>query len=375
MFIPYGRHYIDDDDIAAVTRALREDYVTTGPGVSEFEKAFAAYVGARYAIALSSGTAALHACCYAAGIQPGDEVITTPMTFASSANCVFYCGGTPVFADIDPDTYNIAPGEIEKHITNKTKAVIPVHFAGQPCDMRKINEIAKKNDLYVIEDAAHANGAEYLGKKIGTVSDMTMFSFHPVKHMTTCEGGMVTTNNEQLYKKIKSFRAYGITKDPILLEDKADGPWHSEMQELGYNYRLSDVMCALGISQLKKMDQFVQRRREIADRYNEEMKEFDHIILPYQAEGCKSSWHLYTILIRDERRREAYDKLKKAGIGVEVHYMPVYKHPYYQKHGYKDVKCPNAENIYNQILSIPIYYKLTNKEQTFVIEKIAELAK
>lgn len=374
MIIPYGRHCIEQDDIEAVGNALTRDYIATGPGIAEFEEAFAKYIGVKYAVALSSGTAALHACCFAIDIKQGDEVITTPNTFVASANCVLYCGGTPVFADIDPRTYNISPEEIEKHITNKTRAIIPVHFAGQPCDMDKINAIAKKHNLYVIEDAAHASGAEYNGRKIGAISDMTIFSFHPVKHITTCEGGMVTTNNVELYKKLKSFRAYCITKDPELWEDKEDGPWHYEMQGLGFNYRISDVMCALGISQLKKLDKFVQRRREIAKRYNEEMKDFGHIILPYQTPGCNSSWHLYTILVKDGKRKEAYKKLKEAGIGVDVHYPPVYKHPYYQKNGYKDVKCQNAEKIYEGILSIPIFYKLTEAEQTYVIEQIAGLA-
>lgn len=374
MFIPYGKHCIEDDDIEAVGRALKRDYIATGPGIAEFEEAFAKYVGSKYAVALSSGTAALHACCFAIDIKPGDEVITTPLTFAASANCVLYCGGTPVFADVDPYTYNISPEEIEKHITDKTRAIIPVHFTGQPCDMDHIHEIARKHNLFVIEDAAHATGAEYNGRKIGSISDMTIFSFHPVKHMTTCEGGMVTTNNEELYKKIRAFRAYCITKDPELLEDKEDGPWHYEMQGLGYNYRISDVMCALGTSQLKKIDRFVNRRREVAGRYNEEMKNFEHIVLPYQAEGCKSSWHLYTILIKDGKRREAYLKLKEAGIGVDVHYLPVYKHPYYQKHGYRDVKCPCAELIYDQILSIPVFYKLTEEEQTYVIQAVRDLA-
>lgn len=374
MFIPYGKHCIEDDDIEAVGRALKRDYIATGPGIAEFEEAFAKYVGSKYAVALSSGTAALHACCFAIDIKPGDEVITTPLTFAASANCVLYCGGTPVFADVDPYTYNISPEEIEKHITDKTRAIIPVHFTGQPCDMDHIHEIARKHNLFVIEDAAHATGAEYNGRKIGSISDMTIFSFHPVKHMTTCEGGMVTTDNEKLYKKIRAFRAYCITKDPELLEDKEDGPWHYEMQGLGYNYRISDVMCALGISQLKKIDSFVNRRREVAGRYNEEMKDFEHIVLPYQAEGCKSSWHLYTILIKDGKRREAYLKLKEAGIGVDVHYLPVYKHPYYQKHGYRDVKCPCAELIYDQILSIPVFYKLTEEEQTYVIQAVRDLA-
>lgn len=375
MFIPYGKHYIDDDDINAVVTALKEDYIATGPGIDRFERAFAEYTGAKYAVALSSGTAALHACSYAIGIQDGDEVITTPMTFVSTASSVMMCGGKPVFADIDENTYNIAPGEIEQKITSHTKAVIPVHFTGQPCDMEKIYEIARKYGLKVIEDAAHAHGADYHGSKIGgcKYSDLTAFSFHPVKVMTTCEGGMVTTNDEALYQKIKLFRAYCSTKDQNLIKDKADGPWHYEVQGLGYNYRLSDVMCALGNSQLCKLDRFVAKRRAVAQRYNEELKNVGGIILPYQAEGGNSSWHLYTIQIKDRRRREVYEKMREKGIGVDVHYLPVYKHPYFQENGYENICCPKAEKLYEDILSIPIYYGLTEEQQEYVIKTIKDI--
>lgn len=373
IVIPYGKHCIEQDDIDAVTDALQEDYIATGPGIGKFEEEFARYVGTKYAVAVSSGTAALHACCFAMGIKAGDEVITTPLTFAASANCVLYCGGTPVFADIDENTYNIDPLEIEKKITSKTKAVIPVHFTGQPCDMDAIHRIADKYGLKVIEDAAHASGADYFGKKIGSLSDMTIFSFHPVKHMTTCEGGMVTTDNEELYKKIKSFRAYCLTKDYEQMKDKTDGPWHYEIQGLGYNYRISDVMCALGRSQLKKLDRFVAKRKEVAVRYNEELGDVKGIILPYQKEGCNSSWHLYTIQIEENRRLEVYTKMKEAGIGVDVHYLPVYRHPYYQDNGYSGVCCPNAEKVYSRILSIPIFYKLSYDQQTYVIDTIKRI--
>ncbi len=373
MFIPYGKHYIDEDDIEAVSNALRSNYIATGPGIDEFEKDFANYIGSKYAVAVSSGTAALHACCYAIGITKGDEVITTPITFAASANCVLYCGGTPVFADIDEKTYNIDPDEIEKKITKNTKAIIPVHFTGQPCDMNRIHQIAKEHHLVIIEDAAHASGAEYYGNKIGSLSDMTIFSFHPVKHMTTGEGGMITTNDEELYRKLKGFRAYCLTKDSQLLVDKDDGPWHYEIQGLGYNYRISDVMCALGRSQLKKLDKFVARRREIAQKYNEELKDISGIVLPFQSKGCNSSWHLYTIQIENGRRREVYTKMKEAGIGVDVHYLPVYRHPYYQENGYSNVYCPKAEKLYEQILSIPIFYKLSESEQDYVIQVIKNI--
>ncbi len=373
MMIPYGKHCIEQDDIDAVVAALQEDYIATGPGIAKFEEEFAGYVGAKYAVAVSSGTAALHACCFAIGIKAGDEVITSPLTFAASANCVLYCGGTPVFADIDERTYNIDPMEIEKRITSKTKALIPVHFAGQPCDMDAIQHMADKYGLWIIEDAAHASGADYCGKKIGSLSDMTIFSFHPVKHMTTCEGGMITTNNKELYNKLKGFRAYCLTKDPEQLIDREDGPWHYEIQGLGYNYRISDVMCALGRSQLKKLDRFVERRKEVAARYNEELKDVKGIILPYQKDGCNSSWHLYTIQIENGRRKEVYTKMKEAGIGVDVHYLPVYKHPYYQENGYMNTCCLNAERVYRQILSIPIFYNLSYEQQTYVIETIKKI--
>lgn len=371
--IPYGKHCIEQDDIDAVIAALQEDYIATGPGIGRFEEDFARYVGTKYAVAVSSGTAALHACCFAIGIKAGDEVITTPLTFAASANCVLYCGGTPVFADIDKNTYNIDPVEIEKKITSRTKAIIPVHFTGQPCDMNTIHGIADQYGLKVIEDAAHASGADYFGKKIGSLSDMTIFSFHPVKHMTTCEGGMITTNDQELYKKLKGFRAYCLTKDYEQMKDKTDGPWHYEIQGLGYNYRISDVMCALGRSQLKKLDRFVAKRREVAARYNEELSNVKGIILPYQKKGCNSSWHLYTIQVEDNRRLEVYTKMKEAGIGVDVHYLPVYRHPYYQENGYSGVCCPNAEKVYSQILSIPIFYQLSYEQQTYVIDTIKSI--
>lgn len=372
MFIPYGKHCIDEEDIKAVINALQADYIATGPGIDEFEDAFAAYVGAKHAVAVSSGTAALHACCYAVGIQEGDEVITTPMTFVSTASSIMFCQGKPVFADINENTYNIDPDDIERKITPRTKAVIPVHFTGQPCDMEKIYRIAKGHGLKVIEDAAHAHGADYCGSKIGgcKYSDLTAFSFHPVKLMTTCEGGMVTTNDDQLYHKMKLFRAYCSTKDPKLLKDKTDGPWHYEIQGLGYNYRLSDVMCALGRSQLCKLDDFVARRRMVAQKYDRELKGIGDLILPVQAEGCNSSWHLYTIQVQHNRRREIYMKMREKGIGVDVHYLPVYKHPYFQENGYQNVCCPKAENLYRQILSIPIYYGLTDDQQNYVIKTI-----
>lgn len=369
MYIPYGRQTIEDDDIQAVVDVLKSDYLTTGPSITGFEKLVADYVGAKYAVAISNGTAALHAACFAAGIGEGDEVITTPITFAASANCALYCGAKPVFADVKADTYNIDPADIERKITDKTKAIIAVHFTGQPCEMDEIHEIAKKHNLVVIEDAAHALGADYKGKKIGSVSDMTTFSFHPVKHITTGEGGMIVTNDEKLYERLVLFRSHGITRDEKLMH-KNEGGWYYEQLDLGYNYRMTDIQCALGITQMQKLDRFVAKRRALVARYNEAFMDIDEIVCPKQVEGCNNSYHLYVIQVPNGRRREIFDKLRDAGIGVNVHYIPVYKHPYYQENGYKDVCCENAEAVYENFISLPLYYGLTFEEQDYVIEKV-----
>ncbi|MDE5780352.1 MAG: UDP-4-amino-4,6-dideoxy-N-acetyl-beta-L-altrosamine transaminase [Lachnospiraceae bacterium] len=370
-YIPYGKQNIDEDDINAVVEVLKSDYVTTGPKVSEFEKKVADYCGAEYAVAIANGTAALHAACMAAGIGPGDEVITTPITFVASSNCVLYCGGTPVFADIDPHTYNIDPEDIERKITPKTKAVIAVHLTGQPCDMERIHAIAKKYNLLVIEDAAHALGAEYKGHKIGSISDMTTFSFHPVKHITTGEGGMILTNNKDLYEKLLLARTHGITKNQDVME-RCDGGWYYEQQSLGYNYRITDIQCALGISQMNKLDRFVEERRKIAGIYDEAFKNCPQITVPYQMDECKNSYHLYVIQVKN--RKEVFDKMREAGIGVIVHYIPVYTQPYYRNNGYDSVICKNAERYYESALSLPIYPGLTEDEQQYVIDKVMEYA-
>lgn len=369
MYIPYGKQCIEEDDIEAVVEVLRSDYVTTGPAVAEFEKAVAEYTGAKYAVAVSNGTAALHVACLAAGIKEGDEVITTPITFAASANCALYCGAKPVFVDIDPDTYNIDPAKIEEKISSKTKAVIAVHFTGQPCKMDEIHAIAKKHDLLVIEDAAHALGADYKGRKVGNISDMTTFSFHPVKHITTGEGGMVTTNSKELYDRLILFRSHGITRDERFLE-KNEGGWYYEQMDLGYNYRITDIQCALGISQMKKLDRFVERRREIAKRYEEAFSDIKGIQTPKQEADCQNSWHLYVIQVLEKDRKEVFETLRKKNIGVNVHYIPVYKHPYYQKNGYEKVHCENAEKYYANAISIPMYPLLSKEEQDYVIETI-----
>ncbi|MBE5953786.1 MAG: UDP-4-amino-4,6-dideoxy-N-acetyl-beta-L-altrosamine transaminase [Lachnospiraceae bacterium] len=372
MYIPYGRQYIDDKDIEAVVEVLKSDYLTTGPKVLEFEKRVADYVGAKYAVAVNSGTAALHIACLAAGIKEGDEVITSPITFAASSNCVLYCGGTPVFADIDGDTYNINPEEIEKKITDKTKAIIPVHYTGQPCDMDRITELARKHNLLVIEDAAHALGASYNDKRIGSMSDMTCFSFHPVKPITTGEGGMVVTNEEELYKKLLLFRSHGITRDDELMTENQGG-WYYQQLELGYNYRITDISCALGLSQMDKLEGFLERRQEIADTYNQAFSYVKGIKIPTQTRVARSGWHLYMIWVEPSRRKEIFDGLRKLGIGVNVHYIPVYKHPYYQNNGYLNCCCENAEKFYKGAISLPIHPSLTEEQQKYVIDKVIEL--
>ncbi len=378
-YLPYGQQWIEDDDIEEVVKVLKSDYLTTGPKIEEFEEKFGKYVGVKYAVAISNGTAALHGASFAAGIKEGDEVITTPITFAASANCILYQGGKPIFADIDSSTYNIDPKDIEKKISSKTKAIVPVDFTGQPVNIDEINAIAKKYNLIVIEDGAHSLGAEYKGKKTGSLVDMTTFSFHPVKHITTGEGGVITTNNKELYEKLKLFRTHGITRDKKILYNKNEGSWYYEQLELGYNYRITDIQCALGISQLNKIDKFLRRRREIAEKYNEYLKDIDGIVLPYQEEYIKSSWHLYVIQLELEKfkvgRREIFEALQAENIGVNVHYIPVYYHPYYQKLGYKKGLCPNAEKLYERIITIPLYPKMTDKDVKDVVEALDRVLK
>lgn len=370
--IPYGKQTIEQDDIQAVVDVLQSDFLTTGPKIAEFEQTVADYVGAKYAVAISNGTSALHAACFAAGIGPGDEVITTPLTFAASANCVLYCGGTPVFADVDPKTYNIDPEDIRRKITDRTKAIIAVHLAGQPCDMDAIHSIAREHGLIVIEDGAHALGSVYKGKKVGSMSDMTTFSFHPVKPITTGEGGMIVTDNEDFYKKMILFRSHGITRDDSMMT-RNDGPWFYQQFDLGYNYRITDIQCALGCSQMKKLDRFLARRKEIVARYNEAFADCDNIITPYQLSDTESGWHLYIVQVKNCDRRQVFENMREKGIGVNVHYIPVYMHPYYQEHGYENVHCANAEEIYSHIISLPLYPGLTSEQQDYVIDTLKSL--
>ncbi|AOQ23404.1 UDP-4-amino-4-deoxy-L-arabinose--oxoglutarate aminotransferase [Moorella thermoacetica] len=400
-FIPYGRQWIDEDDIAAVVEVLRSDWLTTGPKVKEFEEAFATYVNAEYAVSFSSGTAALHAAAFAAGFGPGDEVITTPITFVATANCILYMGATPVFADIDPRTYNIDPEQVARKVTPRTKAVIPVHFAGQPCDLDAIHQVAREHGLVVIEDAAHALGAEYKGKRIGGLSDMTIFSFHPVKHITTGEGGMVTTNSRQLYEKLVMFRNHGITRERekwrVWRENigtnadqyispqngfgnsKLAAPWYYEVQFLGYNYRLSDIQAALGLSQLKKADYFLKCREAIAKAYNQGFAHLPGIIIPYQRDEVRSSWHLYVIQVNERtagfNRDELFIFLRERNIGVNIHYIPVYRQPLYHHLGYCSQDFPGAEGYYHRTLTLPLFSGMKEEEIARVVSTVTQALK
>ena len=369
-YLSYGKQTIEDKDIDAVVNVLKSDYMTTGPKVNEFEQKIADYVGAKYAVAISNGTAALHMACDTAGIQEGDEVIVTPITFAASANCILYQRATPVFTDIDLNTYNIDPIEIEKKITSKTKAIIPVDFTGQSVDMDQIRKIADKYNLIIIEDAAHALGSEYKGSKVGSNAHMTTFSFHPVKPITTGEGGMVTTNSKELYDKMLMFRSHGITKDINKMKTK-DEPWFYEQQSLGFNYRMTDIQSALGISQLEKLDRFINRRREIVNTYNEAFSEIKEIITPKEESYSKSGSHIYVIRLCLDRlngtRKDIFKALQAENIGVNVHYIPVYYHPYYKGLGYEKGLCPKAEQLYEEIITLPLFPSMSDKDVKDVI--------
>ncbi len=375
--VQYGKQYIDSADILAVTEVLKSPFLTCGPQIPALEKKFCELTGAKYAVAVSNGTAALHIACIAAGIGPGDEVITTPITFAASANCVSYCGGTPVFADIDPETYNIDPAAIETCITSKTKAVIPVHYTGQSVAYDEIAQICKKHGLLLIQDAAHAVGTRYKGKPIGSLGDMTCFSCHPVKTITSGEGGIVTTDDEALYQKLLLARSHGITRDPSQMHCPSDDPWYYEMVSLGYNYRLTDMQAALLSSQLDKLPVFSARRKEIVNRYDEAFRDVDGIIVQKEIPESDTTRHLYVIQLDPDvlscSRREFFDAMAAENIHCQVHYIPVYRLPYYQHLGYPEGLCPKAEQLYERILSIPLYYTLADEQVEQVIFAVRKI--
>lgn len=369
-FLPYGRQSIDEDDIRAVVETLRSDWLTTGPRVAEFEEAFAAWVGARYAISFSSGTAALHGAVFAAGIRAGDEAITTPLTFAATANCVLYQNGRPVFADVCSGTLNLDPDRVAAAVTPRTKAILPVDYAGHPADLGVFLDLAEQRGLTMIEDACHALGAEYHGRHVGSIAHMTVFSFHPVKHLTTGEGGMVTTDNPQFADTLRMFRNHGISSNAR--DRQSAGQWHYEMVLLGFNYRLPDIACALGLRQLHKLDANLKRRREIADCYLRAFADMPGIELPHVRPEALPAWHLFPIRVNADKLRATRDEMFRAlraeNIGVNVHYIPVHLHPYYQQNlGYHRGEFPVAEQAYDSLISLPMFHGMTDHDVEDVI--------
>jgi UDP-4-amino-4,6-dideoxy-N-acetyl-beta-L-altrosamine transaminase len=379
-FIPYGKQWIDDSDIKAVEAVLRSDYLTQGPVVNQFEEAIKQITGAKYCVAVSNATQGLHIAVAALELAGGMEGITTPITFVASANCLISNNLIPIFADIDPQTYNISTKEIEKKLTNKTKVIIPVDFAGQPVDIDAIKQLADKHNLYLIEDAAHAIGSNYAdGMAVGCChkADATIFSFHPVKTITSGEGGAITTNNEILYKRLLKLRTIGITKDPTELHQNP-GPWYYEMQSLGGNNRMTDIQAALGCSQLSKLPFFKQRRREIVEIYNKAFANLPHITPPFETESVDSCFHLYVLQIDFERirksRKEIMEELIEKGIGTQVHYIPVNTQPYYiKKFFYEKNNFSVSEEYYSKCLSIPLYPKMTDEDVEKVFETVINI--
>jgi UDP-4-amino-4,6-dideoxy-N-acetyl-beta-L-altrosamine transaminase len=376
--IPYSTQWIEKEDIQAVLEVLRSDRITQGPLIEAFEHAVAEYNGARFGVAFSSGTAALHAACAAAGVGPGDEIITSPLTFVASANCAVYLGAAPVFADIDPESLTLNWRAAAKKVTSRTKVLLPVDFAGQPCALDEFKVLARERGLLVIEDAAHALGAEYKGRRVGGIADMTILSFHPVKHITTGEGGMVLTNDPGLNEKLRLFRNHGIVRDPAKMTRPEEGGWYYEVQELGYNYRITDIQCALGLAQLKRLDFFVTRRREIAEQYTKAFSSLAGVVLPRETEGTRSSHHLYVLQLPIERlrggRKAVFEALQARKLGVNVHYIPVHMHPYYQhRFGCRRGDFPKTEKYYERAISIPLYPRMTDEDVRYVIASVTEV--
>jgi UDP-4-amino-4,6-dideoxy-N-acetyl-beta-L-altrosamine transaminase len=381
--IPYGRQEITPSDIDAVTQVLQSDFLTQGSSVPKFEKSITDYCGAKYGVATNSATSALHVACLALGLKEGDYLWTSPITFVASANCGLYCGAKIDFVDIDSKTYNLSVEALEEKLiqaekNNKLpKIVIPVHFAGQSCDIEKIYHLSQKFGFKIIEDASHAIGAKYRDKPVGNCqySDITIFSFHPVKIITTGEGGMAVTNSQKLSDKMSLLRSHGITRDPELMTHKPDGDWYYQQIELGYNYRMTDIQAALGISQIQRLDQYVEKRHNIAARYNDAFKKIN-LSTPYQSKSNYSSYHLYVIMFQDKiskHHKDIFTRLRKCGIGVNLHYIPVYMHPYYRSMGFEIGDFPNAEKYYQQAISLPIYPTLSIDDQTKVIKSVEDV--
>ncbi|HCC60268.1 MAG: UDP-4-amino-4,6-dideoxy-N-acetyl-beta-L-altrosamine transaminase [Candidatus Staskawiczbacteria bacterium RIFOXYC1_FULL_37_43] len=363
--IPYSHQWIDNKDIKEVVKVLKSDWLTQGPKVEEFEKAIAKYCNAKYGVAFSSGTSALYAAYKTAGIKEGDEVVTTPLTFVATSNMISVLGAKPVFVDVEQDTLNINPELIERLITSRTKAIATVDFAGVSCDYDKILKIAKKNKLLLIEDACHALGTEYKGRKLGSFADIAIVTFHPVKHITTGEGGVALTNNKNFYEKLKIVRNHGIIKKP------EKGGWYYEVKEPSFNFRITDIQCALGISQLKKIDRFLKRRREIIAKYNKAFKDVKEIILPTEKNYLKTARYIYPIQVKKQNRKKVFSNLQEQGIGIQIHYMPLHLHPFYKKRfEYKKGDFPIAEEYYERAITIPLFPKMTNREVDYVIKSV-----
>jgi len=371
-FIPYGRHVIEDEDIAAVIEVLRGDWLTTGPTVPRFEQEFASFVGAKHGVAVSNGTAALHLCMLAGGIGPGEEVIVPALTFAASANCARYVGADVVFADVRADTLTVDAGHVASLITPRTRAIVAVDYAGLPADLDELVALAAAKDLLLVEDGCHAPGAVYRGRMVGAISQLTTFSFHPVKHLTTGEGGMITTDDADLAQRLRSLRNHGIDTDHRQREQQ--GTWRYDMSRLGYNYRLNDLQCALGLSQLRRLPGAIERRRELASRYAAAFAGSPELRLPVEPADRRHAWHLYPVRIAGvgpgERRERVFRALRADAIGVNVHYLPVYLHSYYRQLGYAAGLCPVAEHAYEGLLSLPMWHGLTNPDQDRVVESV-----
>ncbi len=375
--IGYGKQYIDENDVAAVVETLKYGDLTCGPKIEVLEKKLCDVTGAKYAVAVCNGTAALHLAALAAGFGEGDEVIVSPITFAASANCILYAGAKPVFADINEQTYNMDPKEVEKLITPKTKGIVAVDFAGQSVDHDGLGEICRKHKLILIEDAAHAIGTRYKGKPVGSIADMTCFSFHPVKTVTSGEGGAITTNDENLYRRLIRLRTHGITRKREEMVHPSDAPWYNEQVEIGYNYRLTDIQAALLISQLKKLPLFAARRRAIVEQYDRAFSDMPEIIVQKEIPESDTVRHLYILRLNLEKlscnRREFFDALHEENIYSQVHYLPVYFHSYYEKLGYTKGLCPNAEQYYQEVMSLPLYYALTDEDVQSVVKAVKKI--
>jgi perosamine synthetase len=369
--IPYGRQWVDDDDIAAVVNVLRSEFLTTGPAVGRFEEALVHATGAHHVVALNSGTSALHAMYFAARIGPGDEIITSPLTFAATANAALYLGATVRFVDVEADTGNLDPDLVEDAISDRTMAIVPVDFAGHPADYDRLRAITDRHGVRLLADAAHSLGATYKGRPVGTLADASELSFHPVKPITTAEGGAVVTDDPELAQRAARFRTHGITKDAAELERPDEGPWWYEQHDLGFNYRLTDLQAALGTSQLRKLERFVERRRAIAATYDAALADLDALVLPGRRGDVEPGWHLYVIRTRDpQRRRPLFERLRAHDLGVQVHYLPVYWHPFYAALGYHRGLCPEAERYYAGAISLPVYPAMSEDDVQRVIDVV-----